>query len=149
MDILSDILTHLNLSTSLYFRTDLVAPWGVRVPEYQNVARFHLAITGSFYLQVEGESEFLVGPGDIVLVPHGRSHTLKSQPDSEVLELDQVLQEGHHDPENSWVLERGPGPVPSWSVATSALKTEAFIRSPKPCLMSCMWRGQRAAIRAG
>lgn len=98
MDILSDILNHLNLETSLYFRTDLSAPWGVQVPSYRNVARFHIALTGTFFVELEGESPIEVSSGDIVLIPHGRSHIIKSALDSPVIALDDVLRLGTHQP---------------------------------------------------
>ena len=41
MDVLSDILMRVNLKGSLYFRRSFSSPWGVEVPAYANVARFH------------------------------------------------------------------------------------------------------------
>ncbi len=91
MDVLSDILNHLEMKTSLYFRTDLTAPWGVNVPEYKNVARFHICLQGSFWLSMKGSDDIKVNQGDIVLVPHGKTHTLRDDIKSEVLDLDDVI----------------------------------------------------------
>lgn len=88
---LSDILAQLEMKTSLYFRTDLTAPWGVYVPEYKNVARFHICLSGSFWLSAEGQNPIKVNPGEIILIPYGQSHTLKDDIESEALELDVVI----------------------------------------------------------
>ncbi|PIK13503.1 AraC family transcriptional regulator [Halobacteriovorax sp. JY17] len=92
MDILSDILNHLDMKTSLYFRTDLTAPWGVNVPAYKNVARFHIVLSGSFWFSTEGQESFKVSPGDIILVPHGKEHTLRDNPKSDVHSLNDVIE---------------------------------------------------------
>ncbi|MGB0506045.1 MAG: cupin domain-containing protein, partial [Pikeienuella sp.] len=43
LDLLSDILTRLSVKGALYFRTSFTPPWGVEVPAFENVARFHFA----------------------------------------------------------------------------------------------------------
>lgn len=94
LDLLSDILTRLSLRGTLYFRTSFTEPWGVRVPAYSNVARFHYVHRGECVVRVEGESEQCrLKQGDLVLVPHGRAHTLTcrhSGPEA-ALPLDDVL----------------------------------------------------------
>lgn len=91
MDVLSDILSHFDMKTSLYFRTSLISPWGVKVPEYKDVARFHICLSGSFWLTTEGQDPLKVNPGDIILVPHGQSHNLKDNIESEVFDLEDVI----------------------------------------------------------
>lgn len=54
MDLLSDILLRLNLRGSLYFRTSFTSPWGVEVPAYENVARFHFVHRGRCLVRVAG-----------------------------------------------------------------------------------------------
>lgn len=110
MDILSDILNHLNLSTSLYFRTDLTGPWGVLVPNYKNVARFHITLKGSFWLTVEGQESLKVEPGDVVLVPHGAAHALTDDPQSELLELEDLIERSEYRPGELLRFGSGPGP---------------------------------------
>ncbi len=51
MDVLSDILDTLKFKGSFYFSTNFTAPWGVQVPSYKNVARFHLVL-GAYKYQV-------------------------------------------------------------------------------------------------
>lgn len=94
LDLLSDILTRLSLQGTLYFRTSFSEPWGVRVPGFSNVTRFHYVHRGEAQIRVEG-SETLVSlkQGDLAIVPHGRAHVLLCRhtgPD-DALPLDDVL----------------------------------------------------------
>jgi len=94
LDLLSDILTRLSLKGTLYFRTSFTPPFGVHVPSYQNVARFHFAYRGECMEHVPAANETLrLTQGDLVLIPHGAEHMLMcqhSRPDS-ALPLDTVL----------------------------------------------------------
>lgn len=93
MDALTDILNTLRLSSSLYFRTELTSPWGIQVPAKPNVARFHIAIRGQCWLDVEGGSGCHLSNGDLVVIPHGASHTLADSPSSDTRPLADVLDE--------------------------------------------------------
>ena len=94
LDLLSDILTRLSLRGTLYFRTSFTEPWGVRVPAFRNVARFHFAHRGEALVHVKGQTAPVVlAQGDLVIIPHGAAHVLSCRhtgPD-EVLPLDDVL----------------------------------------------------------
>jgi AraC-like DNA-binding protein len=94
LDLLSDILTRLSFRGTLYFRTSFSEPWGVRVPPYKNVARFHFAHRGEALVRVEGVSEpVALAQGDLIVIPHGEAHVLScrhSGPDH-ALPLDDVL----------------------------------------------------------
>lgn len=79
LDVLSDILIRLSVQGTLYFRTCFTAPFGVKVPQFSNVARFHYAHRGSCRVAVSGCSRVvLLDEGDLVIVPHGASHCLMS-----------------------------------------------------------------------
>lgn len=98
MDVLSDILSLLKLQGTLYFTTEFRPPWGVRVPAFGNVARFHLTLRGRCWVAVEGGSEgeapepVLLEAGDLVLVPHGAGHTLASSQEVPLLSVDEVVE---------------------------------------------------------
>lgn len=95
MDVLSDILMRMNLKGSLYFRTSFSTPWGVEVPSYSDVARFHYAHVGRCFVRVEGQAELVtLEQGDLLIIPKGRSHRLFGDPVAEpdVLPLDRVLE---------------------------------------------------------
>lgn len=94
LDLLSDILTRLSLRGTLYFRTSFSEPWGVEVPAFSNVARFHYVHRGECVVRVDGHSDAVrLSQGDLVLIPHGRSHTLtcRHSGPEEALPLDDVL----------------------------------------------------------
>ncbi|MFM9904069.1 MAG: AraC family transcriptional regulator [Pyrinomonadaceae bacterium] len=93
MDIIRDILTVLRLRGNLYFRTDLREPWGIFVPTEGNIARFHVVISGSCWMAVEGFEPFRVSEGDLVIVPHGSAHRLMDDPGRPCRDLPEVLEE--------------------------------------------------------
>lgn len=95
IDTLSDVLIRLSVKGTLYFRTAFTAPWGVAVPAYQNVARFHFAHRGDCKLRLPATGEtILLAQGDLVIIPHGAAHDLYCghDPDSTILPLDRVLE---------------------------------------------------------
>ena len=93
VDALTDILNTLRLTSSLYFRTELTSPWGINVPTKARVARFHIVIRGQCWLQVEDKEGIHMSNGDLVVIPHGASHTLADTSSSVVRPLDEVLAE--------------------------------------------------------
>ncbi len=95
LDLLSDILTNLSVRGTLYFRTAFTSPWGVAVPSYENVARFHFAHRGGCLVAVEGmEKPVVMAQGDLIIIPHGAAHELYCSPETRdvVLSLDTVLE---------------------------------------------------------
>ncbi|MDA4848159.1 AraC family transcriptional regulator [Hoeflea poritis] len=94
LDLLSDILTSLSMKGSLYFRTSFTRPWGVSVPSYENVARFHFAHRGNCLVGVHGVDEpVFLAQGDLIIIPHGASHDLYCghEPEHTIMPLDVVL----------------------------------------------------------
>lgn len=100
LDLLSHILTNLSMQGTLYFRTSFTKPWGVAVPNYENVARFHFAHRGSCLVHVEGTDTIVdLAQGDLVIIPHGAPHSLYCghEPEKTVLPLDAVLEKSGYD----------------------------------------------------
>lgn len=96
MDLLSDILSRMQLSGTLYFRTSFTSPWSIRVPAFQNVARFHFAHKGRCFVRVQGEhTPVPLEQGDLLIIMRGASHTLYCDPSTEnqAVLLDQVVEE--------------------------------------------------------
>lgn len=95
LDLLSDILTRLSLRGTLYFRTSFTEPWGVKVPRFGDVARFHYVHRGECVLRVEGQNaEVRMAQGDLVLIPRGVAHTLtcRHSGSDDALPLDDVIE---------------------------------------------------------
>ncbi|HEY6158829.1 MAG TPA: AraC family transcriptional regulator [Gemmatimonadales bacterium] len=92
MDVLSDILTTLRFRGSLYFSTEFRPPWGVRVPHFRRVARFHLVVRGACWIRVENVSDPVrLETGDIILVPRGAEHIITDMPDTPAKAVDEVV----------------------------------------------------------
>jgi AraC family transcriptional regulator, activator of mtrCDE len=92
MDVLSDVLDTLRLQGTLYFSTELHRPFGIRVPAYRRVARFHLVVRGSLWVRVTGqEAPIRLEAGDLILIPHGAEHVLQDAETSAVLSVDDVV----------------------------------------------------------
>ncbi len=110
MDALTDILNTLRLSSSLYFRTELTAPWSIEVPAKPTVARFHIVIRGQCWLQVKGDHGLHMSNGDLVVIPHGASHIIADAPTTEGTPLAEVLTEAAYEGEGPLVYGGGgPG----------------------------------------
>lgn len=96
MDVLSDILSHLKLAGTLYFRTEFTSPWSVRVPSFENVSRFHYAHRGRCLVRIEPDQPAIsLEQGDLVIITRGASHTLfcDHSTEDQAVQLDQVIQE--------------------------------------------------------
>jgi len=95
MDVLSDILSSVQIRGSLYFRTAFTPPWGVTVPRFSNVSRYHLVTRGSCWVTVEGDdTKIKLEKGDLIFVTNGAAHDLFC--DSSVppfLRVEEVIQQ--------------------------------------------------------
>jgi len=87
MDIISDVLGLLKLESTLYFRTAFHEPWGIRVPAFENVARFHFVHRGRCWVSVGGDTVQL-NQGDLVIIPHGNEHTIHNPIDTPIESLE-------------------------------------------------------------
>ena len=109
MDVLNDVLDTLNLKGALYFRTDFSGPWGVTVPDLQQAARFHLVVQGRCHVSFASGASVDLGPGDIVLIPRGRSHVLADKVSRQAPPLETVLELSGYDGQGVLVVgERDP-----------------------------------------
>lgn len=94
MDTLSDILSTLRLQGTLYFHTEFRPPWGLRVPRFRRVARFHMVVRGTCWVRVIGGGDpVLLEAGDMILVTNGEEHVLADTPDTPCRMVDDVVRE--------------------------------------------------------
>ncbi|MEM7444926.1 MAG: AraC family transcriptional regulator [Pseudomonadota bacterium] len=97
-DALSQILDVLQMRGTVYFHTHFTAPWGVQVPDYSNVARFHMVMRGSCWARIEDRPDPIhLSTGDLIVIPHGVAHVLSDTPERTADQLDFVLQETGYD----------------------------------------------------
>ena len=97
MDLLEDIFDTLNLRGALYFRTEFSGPWAVTVPELEQAARFHLVMQGNCHVELVGGTSVALTPGDLVMIPRGRSHILSDRAGRNARPLETVLQDAGYD----------------------------------------------------
>lgn len=79
--ILGDILDTLRFRSTLFFRSQLAAPWGFSL-DREPAPRFHISLDGHFFL---GEAEkdrgaVEVGEMEIVILPGGQRHWIADRP---------------------------------------------------------------------
>lgn len=95
MDVLTDILDHLEMQGSLYFSTAFGDPWSIAVPADRRVCRFHVMVQGPCRITVPDTGDVgMLSKGDLVLVPHGNAHWLQSREEEPLVPLPEVLKEG-------------------------------------------------------
>ncbi|MEM7259543.1 MAG: AraC family transcriptional regulator [Pseudomonadota bacterium] len=93
MDLLSDVLKIVKLSGTLYFRTSFSSPWGVQVPPFQNVSRFHYVHRGRCFARVDNHPDtVLLDQGDLIIINAGSGHCLSDPAEVEIKTLDQVVE---------------------------------------------------------
>lgn len=98
-DVLSEVLGALRLRSRVFCRSEFSALWAMtlRASPY---AHFHVIERGGAWIRLDGErrSHALAG-GDLVIVPHGRGHTLSASPNARPVPLDRLPRQeasGHY-----------------------------------------------------
>jgi AraC-like DNA-binding protein len=87
MDALSEVLKIVKLRGALFFNAEFSAPWGVASSQSSQVAPllcpgaghviiYHYLADGRAYAQLPDRSRRDLGPGDVVVFPHGDAHIL-------------------------------------------------------------------------
>ena len=73
-----DLLRGIRMRSSIYFRPDLYAPWGIAMAG--DCAIFHIVDHGACWLQVNGMSTPVrLSEGDFVVVTRGQCHSLRDE----------------------------------------------------------------------
>ncbi|MGH9164683.1 MAG: AraC family transcriptional regulator [Acidimicrobiales bacterium] len=93
-DPLGEALHAMRMSGAFYCRSELSAPWGLGLPPMPGYLWFHVVTSGHCQIDTDWAEPHELGPGDVVLVPHGQGHRLRSDPDAAaapILDLDREL----------------------------------------------------------
>src|SRR6516164_7322884 len=89
--LIGELLRSVRLRTSRYLRFTLGAPWGIKIGDGGVV--FHLITKGKCRLSVEGiPSQIELTEGDLVVAPHGGSHTISDTDTSPIINSFSFLQ---------------------------------------------------------
>jgi AraC-like DNA-binding protein len=89
MDAFSEILSGVKLNGALFFSAEFSAPWCFASPASNTLAPllapgaphlviYHFVIDGAAFVQLPDGQSIELGPGDIVVLPHGDPHIMTS-----------------------------------------------------------------------
>jgi AraC-like DNA-binding protein len=90
MDVLSDILDTVHLSGVLLGRAEFGAPWGAS-SEGISAPVFHIILSGNGFITLEGGDPIPLGSGDLILMPHGHTHFLQSDPSAPTIRFTDLM----------------------------------------------------------
>jgi AraC-like DNA-binding protein/mannose-6-phosphate isomerase-like protein (cupin superfamily) len=126
-DTIGALLRDLRVSSSIYCRSSLRAPWGFGVHAH-GLAAFHVVVAGDCWFQVEayGGPRRLKG-GDLVILPRGNTHWLRDEPGSPTLWLEDLLAQS---PVDSELRFRAGGGGASTQLLCGAFELEGGGRHP-------------------
>ena len=93
MDVLSDVLDTVRLTSTVFVRTRLDPPWGIGTPVLSHYA-FHIVSGGPSLVEVDGLAPVDLGDGDVVVIAPGRRHSLRSNADAQVRDVRDMLGDG-------------------------------------------------------
>lgn len=75
---LAQVFEAVQMSGIFYCPSHLTEPWGIELPPMPGCLWFHVLTEGACTLTVDDQT-FEVGPGDVVVVPHGHGHTARGR----------------------------------------------------------------------
>ena len=78
-DVLGDVLDTLRFRGSIFFRSELAAPWGMQL-ETMGIPRFHVTLSGECFVGGDDNKAVKVEEMGIVMLPTGNSHWIADQP---------------------------------------------------------------------
>ena len=82
------------MSGSLYFRTSFTSPWGVDIPPYENVSRFHYVHRGRCFAKLDSQENVLcLEQGDLIIITRGARHQLFEPLDATITDLDTLVED--------------------------------------------------------
>ena len=83
-DVLGDILETLRFRGSIFFRSDLAAPWGMSLPGMGS-PRFHIVLSGECFVGSDTRDAVKAEEADIIMLPNGDSHWIADKPGRELI----------------------------------------------------------------
>jgi AraC-like DNA-binding protein len=89
MDVLSDVLRIVRLTSAVFFTARFSTPWSIESPPPDQLARtlrlraesialFHVLVEGQCWISVEGHSPLRMEAHDVIIFPHGDPHVMSS-----------------------------------------------------------------------
>jgi len=95
MDVLSDVLRMVRVTSQIRCRGEFTAPWGMEVAARPETIPFYVMAQGSGYLEMDGlPAPVALVSGDVVMLSQGSAHRLRDSPQSAVTPLDAMMEHG-------------------------------------------------------
>ncbi len=102
MDLLSDALRSVRFCGSSFFTADFSSPWAVVspnpdllatiiMPEADQISLFHILLEGQCIVDWAFGSRMQMETGDVLVLPHGHAHTMRSEDGATPTPLNHVL----------------------------------------------------------
>ncbi len=103
MDVLSEVLKVVKLEGAVFYNGEFSAPWSFRSPASRRLAPYlapgaghviiyHLITEGRGYAEIRHGMRVSLGPGDIVIFPHGDPHMIGNGPVLDSVNSERELQ---------------------------------------------------------
>jgi AraC-like DNA-binding protein len=83
-DVIGDVLETLRFRGSIFFRSDLAAPWGMSL-EPAGIPRFHVALSGDCYVGSGANDAVALQEMGIIMLPNGNAHWIADEPGRELI----------------------------------------------------------------
>jgi len=90
MDCLSDVLSTVHFTGTIYCQAEFSAPWGLRLGAYPGHTGFIMVVRGGCLLEVNGQTPISMGPGDLMLSLMATGYEIKDTAGSPVVNLEDV-----------------------------------------------------------
>src|SRR5215510_4579136 len=89
MDVLSDVLRVVRLTSAVFFTARFSTPWSIESPPPDQLARslrlraesialFHVLVEGQCWMSMEGHAPLRMEAHDVIIFPHGDPHVMSS-----------------------------------------------------------------------
>jgi len=86
-DPLGEVLQLLQLTGVLYCSAELTDPWGIEIPEMPGVMNVEVVTSGHCWIELDGQAPVFMPEGSIALIPRGKRHMLRGNPDDKTTGL--------------------------------------------------------------
>jgi AraC-like DNA-binding protein len=108
MDILSDVLRVVRLSGAVFFTAEFSSPWAIDspnpellasivLPDAECVVLFHILTEGECFVLCKKYPPVKLEAGDVIIFPHGESHTMCSHPGMKATPISAVFSQSSPD----------------------------------------------------
>jgi AraC-like DNA-binding protein len=108
-DAITELLATLRVRSTVYCVSELREPWGFEV-DGANVAKFHLVLSGSCWLNLAGHEPAQLQAGDLIILSRGERHVMSDRPGTPATNLDLIVA-GHPLDPDARLTYGGTGPL--------------------------------------